>query len=494
MTTTETQATFDVRNPATGEVVGTYPRTTRDEVDATVARARAAAAWWSQLSYRDRAERLGAFRGAIARNFTDLTRVVHEETGKPTGEAALEIALILDHVAWAAKHARRVLGPQRRGSSLMSFHLGATVEYRPLGVVGVIGPWNFPVMTPLGSIAFALAAGNTVVFKPSEFTPGVGVWLAERFAEAVPEHPVLQVITGEGATGDALARSAIDKLAFTGSTRTAKRVMAAAAERLTPVVAECGGKDAFVVDYDADLDAAAEAAAWTSLANAGQICVGTERLYVHSSVYDEFAEKLAGIVNGVRAGAGGQLGPLTMPSQLEVVGRHVSEALAAGGRVRAGAVGEPDGQFVQPVVLEGVPESAAAVREETFGPTVTLAKFDDVDEVLRLVNATDYGLGGTVFGKRRANEIAAGMRSGMVSVNVALGFAQVPSTPFGGVGASGFGRIHGPEGLREFAYAHSVVRKRLPAPANFTSFGRTPRQDALLERFVHLMHDRAGRG
>jgi acyl-CoA reductase-like NAD-dependent aldehyde dehydrogenase len=492
-TAAETSETFDVFNPGTGDIVGTYPIDGPAEVDAAVGRAHEAAAWWASLSFAERGRRIDAFRGIIARRFAYLSKLVAEETGKPVGDASLEIATVLDHMAWATKNAEKILGRQTRKSSLMSFHLKGTVEYRPLGVVGVIGPWNFPVMTPLGSIIFALAAGNAVVFKPSEFTPGVGQWLAKYFAEAVPEHSVLQVVTGDGRTGDALVRSNVDKVAFTGSTATAKKVMAACAESLTPIVAECGGKDALVVDYDADVDAAVDAAAWASLANAGQICVGTERLFVHSRIYDEFTSKLAAKVNGLRAGTdpSAKIGPITMPSQLEIIGRHVREALAAGATVLAGGVSDPDGQVVQPVILENVPEDAEAMQHETFGPTATVTRFDSVEEVLAKVNGTAYGLGGTVFGRKRAEEIARGMRSGMVSINVILGFAQVPTMPFGGVGDSGFGRIHGPEGLREFSYAQSVVRRRLPSPLDVTTFKRTGKQDTLLATVVNLMHGNA---
>ena len=212
----------------------------------------------------------------------------------------------------------------------------ATVEYQPLGVVGVIGPWNYPVFTPMGSIVYALAAGNAVVFKPSELTPGVGGWLAATFSEVVPEHPVLQVVTGLGETGAALCRAGVDKLAFTGSTATGKKVMAACAETLTPVVIEAGGKDAVLVDEDADIDAAADAAVWGACANAGQTCIGVERVYVHERVYDEFLARLVDKAKDLRAedSPDAKIGPITMPSQLDVIRSHIDDAIARGGRAR----------------------------------------------------------------------------------------------------------------------------------------------------------------
>jgi len=370
-------------------------------------------------------------------------------------------------------------------------HLAGTVEYRPLGVVGVIGPWNFPVATPLGSIAFALAAGNAVVFKPSEYTPGVGAWLVDAFNQVVPEHPVFQLVTGDGSTGAALCRAGVDKIAFTGSTATAKRVMATCAETLTPMVAECGGKDALIVDEDADLDAAVEGAVWGGLANAGQACIGTERVYVHHKVYDSFLAKLTAKVDGLRAGAdpAAKIGPITMPSQIGVITGHISDALTRGARVVAGG-GETVGQVVQPTVLVDVPDDAPANVEETFGPTLTVKPVTDMDEALRLTNDSRYGLGASVYAGKRAKDIASRIRSGMVSVNAVFANAILPSVPFGGVGDSGFGRIHGADGLREFTYPHSVVRQRFRPPLALTTFERSDKTDTLLTKIVALVHGR----
>ncbi|CRK60376.1 Aldehyde dehydrogenase [Alloactinosynnema sp. L-07] len=484
-------STIEVHNPGTGEPVGTYPVHTEDDVRAAVERARAAAGWWDGLGFAERRKRLDAFRGVIARRMHQLAGVVHEEMGKPHSDAALEIAMILDHMAWAGRNASKVLGRHKVKSGALTLHLAGTVEYRPLGVVGVIGPWNFPVATPLGSIAFALAAGNAVVFKPSEYTPGVGAWLVDAFNQVVPEHPVFQLVTGDGSTGAALCRAGVDKIAFTGSTATAKRVMATCAETLTPMIAECGGKDALIVDEDANLDAAAEGAVWGGLANAGQACIGTERIYVHQKVYDTFLEKLVAKVNDLRAGAdeSAKIGPITMPSQIGVITGHISDALTRGGKVVAGG-GETVGQVVQPTVLVDVPDDAPANQEETFGPTLTVRPVSDIDEAIRLTNASRYGLSATVYAGKRARDIAARIRSGMVSVNAVFANAILPTAPFGGVGDSGFGRIHGADGLREFTYPHSVVRQRFSPPLALTTFNRTDKTDTLLTKIVALVHGR----
>jgi len=247
-------------NPVSGAEVGRFPVAGPAEVAAAVDRAREAATWWAGLGFAERRHRLLRWRADIARRLPELAELVHRETGKPVAEAIVESGGGIDHIAWAARNARRVLHSRRVPSSLLQIEYSSRLEYLPYGVVGVIGPWNYPVLTPVGSIGYALAAGNAVVFKPSEYTPAVGNWLAARFAEAVPEQPVFQVVFGTGDTGAALTRSGVDKVAFTGSTRTGKKIMAACAETLTPVLLECGGKDAMIVDADADPDAAAGAA------------------------------------------------------------------------------------------------------------------------------------------------------------------------------------------------------------------------------------------
>ncbi|MEU1548686.1 aldehyde dehydrogenase family protein [Nocardia sp. NPDC005745] len=486
-----TVSTFDVHDPATGAVVGTYPVHDRHAVDAAVATAHRAAAWWRDLGFAGRARHLDAWRGEIASGRAELAEVIHREMGKPISDAKLEIAMALEHLRWAARNAEKVLGRRSVPSSLLTFNHAATVEYRPLGVVGVIGPWNYPVFTPLGSISFALAAGNAVVFKPSEYTPGVGLWLAQAFARTAPAEPVLQVITGLGDTGNALCRSEVGKIGFTGSTATGKLVMAACAENLTPVLMECGGKDALIVDADADLEAAADAAVWGGLSNAGQTCLAVERVYVHADVYDEFLAKLVAAAAEIEAGGeGSRIGPITMPKQLSIIRRHIEDAVARGARAVLGGPDTIDRQFVQPTILVDVPEDAAAVTEETFGPTLTVTKVRDMDEAVELVNRGAYGLGGTVFARRHGREIADRIRAGGTSINAFVAHATIPALPLGGVGASGFGRVHGPDGLREFTYAKATTRQRFPSPLPLTSFRRDHRADAIADLLVAILHGR----
>jgi acyl-CoA reductase-like NAD-dependent aldehyde dehydrogenase len=486
-------------NPATGEVLATFPQQGSREVDAAVAAARDAAVWWAGLGWSGRRIRLLAWKSHLTRYMGRLAQLVHTETGKPLDDAKVEIILAIVHIDWAARHARRVLRPRRVRSGLAAINQASTVEYQPLGVIGVIGPWNYPVFTPVGSIAYALAAGNAVVFKPSELAPGCGDWLVRSFGEALgifgEPVPVLQLVTGAGSTGEALARSGVAKIAFTGSAATARKVMAAAADTLTPVIAECGGKDALLVAADADLDAAADAAAWGAMSNAGQTCIGIERVYVADAVYHSFLERLTQRVSGLRPGfdADAAYGPMTSPVQREIVARHVADALARGGRSAAGDAGASvSAPYVAPVVLTDVPEDAAAVTEETFGPTVTVTPVVNLTEGVSFANASRYGLGAAVFTKDRGAGMSAArsLRSGMTSINSVLGFAVVPALPFGGVGESGFGRIHGADGLREFSRSKAITRQRMRPPVNLASFSRTDRDIRRFVTLITLLHGR----
>jgi acyl-CoA reductase-like NAD-dependent aldehyde dehydrogenase len=493
-----TAQTFDSTDPASGAVVGVFPLHDSDAVRETVDRARPAARQWAELGWDGRRQRLSAYRGYLARRLHELADLVHRENGKPHADAILEITLAIDHLAWAGAHARKTLGPRKVHAGMLAANHAAYLEYQPMGVIGVIGPWNYPVFTPMGSLAYALAAGNAVVFKPSEHTPAVGAWLAAAWRAAVPDAAdAFQVVTGFGDTGAALCRAGVDKLAFTGSAPTGKKVMAACAETLTPVLMELGGKDAMIVDDDADVVAAADAAVWGAMSNGGQTCIGIERVYATSAVYDRFVAEVTEQVRTLRPGSDDEAayGPMTMASQTGIVRRHVEGAATAGGRIVRGDADPslfPGENYLAPAVLLDVPEDNAAIREETFGPTLTITRVRDAEQALELANATSYGLAGAVFSKskERGMDLARRMRSGMTSINSVLTFASVPALPFGGVGDSGFGRIHGEDGLKEFTRAKAITRQRVALPVNLMSFGRPASAADALARVMGMVHGR----
>ncbi|MEU7801779.1 aldehyde dehydrogenase family protein [Micromonospora arborensis] len=478
-------------SPATGAEAGRFPVASEADVRQAVDRARAAGEWWAGLGFTGRRERMLRWRALLAKRIEQLAEVVHVEGGKPIADAIVEIVTAIEHIDWAARNASRVLGPRRVRSRLILAEFSGHLEYQPHGVVGVIGPWNYPVFTPIGSAAYALAAGNAVVLKPSEYTPAVGQWLVDSFAEVVPEQPLFTAVHGLGDVGAALCRSGVDKLAFTGSTATARKVMAACAETLTPVLIEGGGKDAMIVDSDADLDAAAEACVWGGMTNAGQTCIGIERVYAVDSVFDAFVDKVVARAGQLTVGAeGSDIGPITMPRQLDVIRGHIDAAIASGGRAVLGGPSAVQPPYVHPTVLVDVGEESAAVREETFGPTLTINRVRDADEGVTRANALPYGLGGSVFGRRRAVSIARRLRSGMASINSTLTFAGMSTLPFGGVGDSGFGRIHGEDGLREFGRAKAITRRRARSLLPSMTFERTPTDVARLVKAIKVMYGR----
>jgi aldehyde dehydrogenase (NAD+) len=493
-TTSKSTKAFNSNNPVTGEAIGSYPIYSAKEVGEIVAHARNASTAWVGLGFSGRKKVLLAWSNYIINNVDQIAALVSLETGKPISDAKLEASLAVSHIGWAARHAEDIMRTSYRAPGALMANMSATVERSPLGVVGVIGPWNYPIFTPVGSIAYALAAGNTVVFKPSEYTPGVGVWLEESFNAIAPFADIFTTITGLADTGNALCTSAIDKLSFTGSTRTAKLVAAACAINLTPIVAECGGKDPVIVAADSNLDRAVDATIWSAMANAGQSCIGAERVYVDEKVADSFIAKAVALAESIHAGApgDGNYGPATMPSQISVISSHIKAAIKDGGRFAYGSLKSVQAPFVQPVILVDVPESSAAVREETFGPIIIINRVAHMQEAIDLSNASRYGLGANVWSKRQGKKIASQLQCGMVAINSTFSFAAVSSVPFGGVKDSGYGRVHGPEGLLEYTYPRTVVRTRFNVPLHFLSFKRRTKDDTLVVKATQLLKGRLG--
>jgi aldehyde dehydrogenase (NAD+) len=469
-TATQTPERLSSYNPATGDLIGTVPILSAADVDAAVARARVAAATWSTRSFRTREAELHAFRRALAAHAEELAQLLHRENGKPELEALVEVMMALGHVQHAAAIAEKAMQPRKVSAGMLA-NFRAQVSYHPLGVIGVIGPWNYPLFTPMGSIAYALAAGNAVVWKPSELTPLLALEVEKIARQTFALADLLQVVTGAGATGAALAKASVDKIAFTGSAATGKRVMMAAAERLTPVLLELGGKDAMIVDSDADLAKAAEAAVYGALTNAGQACISVERVYVADAVHDRFVDEVVKQVRELKVGGDdGHLGAMTSTAQVDIVRDHLQDAIAKGAKVHTGGPDAITGHYIQPTVLTGVDHRMKVMTEETFGPVLPIAKVASVDEAVRLANDSKYGLGSTVFAGKAARAIADRLRAGMTSINSVMAFAGIPSLPFGGIGDSGFGRIHGEEGIREFTRVKSTAEQVVSLPINMMTF------------------------
>jgi succinate-semialdehyde dehydrogenase/glutarate-semialdehyde dehydrogenase len=464
-------------NQATGAEFARYPVAGPREATAAVAAGREAAGPWWELGFAGRAARLRAWRLDIARGGEELAALIYAENGKSLEDGRAEVLAALGHLTFVIDNTERVLGRRAVPAPPALPNQEPWVEHRPYGVVGVIGPWNFPLTTPGAIVIHALAAGNAVVLKPSQLTPGVGQWLAQSWARAVPDQPnLLQNLNGFGAAGQALIAAGLDKVAFTGSVASGRAVAAACAPTLTPMLLELGGNDGVVVAEDADLDLAAAHITWGALQNAGLGCISLEVAYVADEVHDELVKKITALAARVHAGSGeaDQIGPVPLQTQIPVIQEHIRDALDRGAGAVVGGLAADDGRFVQPTVLSGVPTDALAVVEETFGPVLSIVRVRDTDEAIASINNGRYGLGSAVFSRNRGVEIAERLQVGMTSVNDALTFSMNPALPFGGRGDSGFGRKHGDEGLREFAYPHSIAVRTGPAPIEVTTFDRPP--------------------
>ncbi len=493
-----------VENPATGQVIRTVGVLSGDEVTAMVARAREAQVGWEALGYEGRGQVLRRAQKWVMDNADRVVETIVSETGKTHEDAMMaEVAYAANAFGFWAKNAPKYLADERVRSA-NPFVLGRKlfVRYAPLGVVGIIGPWNYPLTNSFGDAIPALAAGNAVVLKPSEVTPLTSLLMADAMRECGLPDGVYQVATGYGDTGQALI-DAVDMVMFTGSTATGKKVMARAAETLTPVSLELGGKDPMLVLSDADLERAANAAVYYSMQNGGQTCISVERVYVEAPVYDEFVgkvtEKARALRQGVPSGPGSvDVGAMTSPAQIDIVTRHVEAAREAGASIVVGGKsrgGDGEGQFFAPTVLTGVDHSMSAMTEETFGPTLPIMKVADAEEAIRLANDSPYGLGASVWSKDvdRAQAIARRIEAGAVCVNDAQLNYLVLELPMGGWKASGLGSRHGAGGIRKYTRQQSLLVTRLAPKRDLHMFPYKARTTNGLGRLVKLLYGRGRR-
>ena len=459
-------------NPATGEVLRELACAGEADVFAAVARARAVQPAWAELGLRHRIAVLRKFQDKLHARKSEFAEAITREVGKPLVESLVtEVLVVLDAARFLVDHAWRLLRdePVPHGNLATKLKSGWLVR-EPHGVVGIISPWNYPFSIPATETLAALVAGNAVVLKPSELTPLVALELASLLhASGVPEE-VFQVVVGDGPTGAALLRSPIDKLVFTGSVATGKRIAAAAAERLLPVVLELGGKDPMLVLDDANVDVASSAAVWGAFVNAGQACLSVERGYVHRSLYESFAQACAQKTKQLRIGNGmhpnTDVGPMIREQQVQIVESHVEDAKARGARVLAGGKRLPElgVNFYAPTVLADVTHDMRIMREETFGPVLPLMAFDNDDEAVRMANDSEYGLAASVWTRdsKRGERLARRIHAGTVMVNDVISCFGISEAPHGGVKASGLGRTHGRFGLEEMVRLKYLDVDRMP--------------------------------
>ncbi|HEX6718034.1 MAG TPA: aldehyde dehydrogenase family protein, partial [Pyrinomonadaceae bacterium] len=464
------------------------------QVAAAVSRGRSAQPAWAKLSYRERARIILRAREIVLDHLEEIAKLISRETGKPVTEAiAMEIVPTLDLMHHFAKHTGKLLKRRRIGLNQYNFMARRSyILYKPLGVVGIISPWNFPWATPLDEVVMALMAGNAVVVKASELTPLTALKIAEVLKQARLPEGLLAVVTGDGSTGAALVDAGVNKIMFTGSVNTGKRVAEAAAKHLTPVVLELGGKDPMIVFEDANLENAARAAIWGAFCNSGQACASIERCYVHESIAGKFIDTVVKETQRLKqdkaSTAGIDIGAMTNERQLEIVEDHVRDAVERGAQVRAGGhrLNGSGGWFHQPTVVTGVDHSMKLMRDETFGPVLPIMTFKTDDEAIRLANDSIYGLTASVFtsdlarGKRIAEQIDAGT----VMVNEVVYTHAVAQTPWGGVKQSGYGRTHGGLGLLELVSAQHIHVNAMPSLPDTWWFPYTQQAGELFRAFA----------
>jgi acyl-CoA reductase-like NAD-dependent aldehyde dehydrogenase len=495
-------AAIDVTNPATGESIASVPALSVDGVANVVARARAAQPAWEALGFEGRAVILRRAQKWVLDNSERVARTIVSESGKAYEDALLaEVGYAAGAFGFWAKTAPKYLADEKiRTSNPFVRGRKLVLRYAPVGVVAVIGPWNYPLNNSFGDCIPALAAGNACVLKPASLTPLTSLFMAEGLRECGLPEDVLIVAPGGGDVGGELIDH-VDYVMFTGSTAVGKKVMERAAKTLTPVGLELGGKDPMLVLADADLERAANAAVHYSMQNGGQTCISVERVYVEEPVYDEFVsrveEKMRGLRLGPPAGPGAvDVGAITSPLQVDVIDGHVRDALERGARALVGGRrGDGAGDFYEPTLLVDVDHSMECMTEETFGPTLPVMKVRDADEAVRLANDSPYGLQASVWTKdlAKGERLARMIEAGVVSVNDAQVNYVVLELPMGGWKASGLGSRHGADGIRKYTKKQAVLITRFAPKRDPHMLPYKERRTKMFLRVLRFMYGRGKR-
>ena len=500
--------TFDVHNPADGSVIETVEVASPERVAEVVARVRAAQPEWEAMGFKERYRWLGRLRDWMIDNADALADLMQSETGKVRADAELEAPFICDAINFWGQRAAGFLADETPSSHNPMFKVKRLrITYRPNPVVGVISPWNFPLILAFDDAIPALMAGAAVVVKPSEVTPLIAMEMARAWKEEVGGPDVIDVVNGTADTGGALIDE-VDFIQFTGSDRTGRVVMKRAADTLTPVSLELGGKDPMIVLRDANVDRAANAAAFGGLGNTGQICMAIERVYVEEPIYDEFVDKLTKRVRELRQGVDDRsfkqdVGAMTFPPQVDIVSDHVEDAREKGARITTGGQRKDGpGNWYEPTVIADADHSMKVMVDETFGPVLGVMKVADADEAIRMANDTRYGLSASVMSRdtKHAERVARKLEVGAANIDDVLTNYFLQDLPMGGWKSSGVGFRHGEYGIKRFCRTEAIVSPRLPQgkrdPMWFPHRARDRRIVAAVFRFINArgLRNRLGIG
>lgn len=496
----DTRADIVVRCPADGRVVGTVPDLAAADVTALAARLRSAQPAWEALGASGRSVHLLRWLDWLLDNERRILTLVQQETGKSWADASMEMAVVIDVVNYFTKNAENFLADRKvKSAGPANSVRRLRVQVRPHQLVGLITPWNGPLAGPMMDVVGALIAGAAVLSKPSEVTPLAWAEAVRGWNDEIGAPPVLGCVTGGGAAGAAVVDQ-VDMVMFTGSVRTGRAIAVRCAERLIPCSLELGGKDAFIVLADADIERAAGAAVWGGMTNSGQACVGVERVYVEASAYDSFVAMVTTKVKALRQGMDEpgsfacDIGAMVTAAQVDIVAAHVDDAVAKGARILCGGERGADGNFFEPTVLVDVDHSMKCMREETFGPTLAIMRVADADEAIALANDSEYGLSSSLWTRDRAaaERLSRRIEAGSVSVNNALVATFQMPIPMGGWKKSGLGtRFGGANGVLKYCRQQSVVEERFSLKSEPLWYPVLPAKARLIARATRLLgaHD-----
>ena len=476
--------TMEVFNPATGEDLTKIPMISLQELDTILKNSKTGTEKYNYSSFFRRQKLMTQFRKGIVKRMDEFVDTICSETGKKPDEGLMEVFISLEHIKQSSHHLYEALGKRSRRSGILKTRK-AWVEYEPLGVAGIISPWNYPLILAVSPLVEALLAGNTVVLKPSEHTPLTTQLLKRVWDESTERTDLFQPVYGTGEVGSALVNSLqTDVICFTGSTAIGRKIAEACAPLFKPVILELGGKDPMIILEDADINRTVDAAIWGGLSNAGQTCISVERIFAHEKIYPEIVDKLKREIQTLSSGKGETpIGAISVDASLDKIREQVSDAKNNSDVFEGNA---DEGRFIPPCLVVNPPFEAKILQEETFGPVMTIHPFQSDNDAIELANKTGYGLSASIFGKnkKQINYISRRINAGVVSINDVITHYGISDLPFGGKGLSGIGKVHGKEGLRAFSHQKSYMSNRISFKAEFWWYKRSNKFAQVLHKLI----------